>query len=195
MAAVVAIVAAVVVWQVIHARNEAAWNKATSYYEKAEYDKAADTLKGMGIPSDPKRLQIYSQTMLATKQLDKALEGYQKLYQVKNDSATKLVIGNIYNEQKKPDEAISTYKDIIASDPTYAQAYVNLASLYAMQGKTSEAIATIDQGIGKVPKSVTLHELKVSLLVSRKGSAEYNQAVAALRQVNPDDPLLRSLKE
>ncbi len=189
------VVVGIVAWQVVHARNEATWNKATAYYEKAEYDKAADALKGMGMPSDPKRLQVYSQTMLATRQFDKALEGYQKLYQVKNDSATKLVIGNIYNEQKKPDEAISTYKGIISSDPAYAQAYVNLASIYAMQGKTSEAITTIDQGIGKVPKSVTMHELKVSLLVSRKGSAEYNQAVAALRQVNPDDPLLRSLKE
>ncbi|USN96646.1 MAG: hypothetical protein H6797_00375 [Candidatus Nomurabacteria bacterium] len=191
----VVIVAGAIAWFVQQASADAAWQKATDDYGRADYAAAAKLLDNVAVPTDEKRLTVYAQTMLATRQLDKALPAYNSLYAKKKDPAVKIVIGNIYNEQKKYDEAAKTYRDIINANTTYIQAYVNLSTLYKLQSKTQDAIDVAKQGVKANPNSATLYELLISMLLDNQGSTDYKQAVATLKKLNPSDPLLQTLKK
>lgn len=191
---VVVVIGALVVWRVNEVSNDAAWNKASDYFGRADYAASAKLIGDKPVPTDEKRLTVYSQTMLATRELDKALSGYKSLYEKKKDPSIKIIIGNIYNEQKKYDDASKVYQDIINTNSTYVQAYVNLATLYKLQGKNQDAVDTAKQGVRANPNSATLYELLVSMLLEKKDSDDFKQAVEALKKLNPSDPLLESLK-
>lgn len=182
-------------WRVYQMNIDATWSKASDHYGRADYEAAAKLLEGMSMPTDEKRLIVYAQTMLATRQLDKALPAYTKLYELKKDPDVKIKIGNIYNEQKKYDEAAKAYKEIISANTAFVQAYVNLATLYKLQGKNQDAIETAKQGVKSNPNSVTMHELLVSMLLEDKESSDYKEAVKSLEKLNPSDPLLETLKQ
>lgn len=191
----VVVVAGVVAWFVQQASADVVWQKATDDYGRADYASAAKLLDNMAVPTDEKRLTVYAQTMLATRQLDKALPAYNSLYAKKKDPAIKIIIGNIYNEQKKYDEAAKTYREIISANTTYIQAYVNLSTLYKLQGKTQDSVDVAKQGVKANPNSATLYELLISMLLEDQGSADYKEAVATLKKLNPSDPLLQTLKK
>lgn len=171
------------------------WEKATDYYRRADYDAAANELKGLPIPSkDVDRLAIYSQTMLATRQLDNARDGYKQLYELKKDPFTKVVLGNIYNEQKRYDEATKIYKEVTVANPNYAQAYVNLATLHKLQGDNTKAVQVASDAVKNNPNNTVLLELLVSLTMTDKESPVFQEAVAKLKKVNPNDPLLELIE-
>lgn len=194
IALAVAVLAGVLIFlQSRHAAQEQAWKDATNFYTGGNYDRAAQVLEGFDMPTDPVRLKIYAQAMLATRQLDKAVAAYGQLYEMDKDLSVRLIIGNIYTEQKKNDDAAKIYQEIIDADKNYIQAYINLATLDKQQGKLDEARAITTKGIEANPKNITLQELRVSLLLDKKGSADYNAAVASLRALNPTDPLLDAL--
>lgn len=193
--AILLIVGALVTWFVVKSNQDAAWDRATSYFAKADYKKAEKELSGLGIPSDKERLRVYAQTMLATQHLEESLTAYRKLYDINKDVSAKLIIGNIYNQKKEYDEAIKIYKEIIASNPNSVQAYVNLATVYKLQGKDTEAISIAKGGVAKNPSSVVLNELLVSMLMNDTGSSEYKSAVATLKKLDPANPLLQALNQ
>lgn len=193
--AICVILAALVAWQITRSLNDAAWSRATDFFTRAEYEKAENELKNMSTPSDVGRLRVYGQTMLATRHLDKSLEAYKKLYDIDKDPTIKLIIGNIYNEQKKYDDAIKIYREVIAANPSNVQAYVNIATVYKLQNNTSDAIAISSDGVKNNPSSVVLHELKVSMLMDDTTSQEYTMAVNELRELDPQSQLLQSLNE
>lgn len=190
------IVAAIILtWQMVRMGQEATWSRAMDYFARAEYEKAAKELNGVGVPSSSERLRVYAQTMLATRQLDKSLEAYGKLYALNKDPSDKLIIGNIYNEQKKYEEAIKVYREVITLNPNNVQAYVNIATVYKLNSNSGEAVKVANEGVEKNPNSVVMHELRVSMLMNDKTSSDYKEAVAALRKLNPQDQLLQSLNE
>lgn len=186
---------ALVFWQVQRAQLETTWNNATDQYSRGDYEAAAKTLEGVSLPNDQERLQVYSQTMLATRDLEKALPGYLKLYEVSPDPTILLTTANIYSEQKKYEQAEKIYKDLIAGNAGYIQAYSNLGSLYLLQGKTTEAIAITKQGVEANKTSVVLHEMLVSMLLNDKSDPAFTEAVNALRLLNPNDPLLIAIEQ
>lgn len=79
----VVVLAGVVAWLAQQASVDAAWKKATDDYGRADYAAAAKLIGDMPVPTDEKRLTVYAQTMLATRQLDKALPAYKSLYDKK----------------------------------------------------------------------------------------------------------------
>lgn len=195
IALAIIVLAGVGIVQQKHASDTNKWKKITDYHSRAEYQKAADLLKDTEPPKDQKRLAVYAQTMLATRQLDRALVGYQDLYKANKDVATKLIIGNIYNEQKNYKDAETVYLEVISSNSSNVQAYVNLATLYKLQGKSKEAAQLAKKAVAANPGSVVLQELQVSMLLEDKTNPDYKEAVAALRKLNPQDPLLEAIKQ
>jgi len=191
---VVLLVAGLGGWQYRSASVNNNWKKATDYYRRADYDGAAKILKKMDMPKDATRLSIYAQTMLATRQLDKAALSYQKLYKINKDPFAKLVLGNIYNQQNKYDEAATIYQDLINSNPAYSQAYVNLATLYRLQNKNDQAVATAEKAVINNPNNVVLNELLVSMTMNDKDSPKFKAAIVKLQKLNPKDPLLDLVK-
>ena len=183
-------------WIYYQASIENKWQNATDHYRRADYDGAAKILNGLQMPEkDADRLAIYAQTMLATRKLDKAAVAYGKLYELKKDPFAKLVLGNINNEQKKYDEAAKIYLEVIQSNPTYVQAYVNLATMYQLQGNNKKAVSTAVSGTVNNPNNTVLLELLVSLTMTDKNSRQFKEAVEKLKIVNPNDPLLVQLKQ
>jgi tetratricopeptide (TPR) repeat protein len=187
------VIGVVIGWSISSAREAAAWQRATDAFSRADYESAKKDIDGVAVPGDQDKLKVYAQTMLATRTLDKALVGYENLYKQTKDPATLLILGNIYNQQQKYDKAISTYKDVIANNENNIQAYVNLATVYKLQQKSDEAVATATQAVEKNQKSAVAHELLVSMLLDKKGSDAYNKAIADLKALNPNDPLLESI--
>jgi tetratricopeptide (TPR) repeat protein len=187
----VVVVAAVGFWFLRGEQQKANWQQATDYYRRADYNKAAPILINLPLPDDAEQLRIYGQTMQATNHLDKATEAYTKLYQIKKDPFAKLVLGNIYNQQKKYDQAEKAYKELIDANPTYVQAYVNLATVYRLQGHNDKALETAKTGLRNNPNNVVIAELAFSLAAGDWTSEEFKEAKATLERINPDDPLLQ----
>lgn len=179
--------------------TSAKWEKAEDYFARADYEKAADQLSSVSMPSDTTKLDIYSKTMHATAsahtdRYEKALKAYQKLYEQKKDPQTKIMMANIYNQQQKYDQAQKMLNEVIAANPTYTQAYINLAMIYRLQGKQADAVAIAKKGIEANKNNVSLNELLVSLLLEQKDSQDYKDAVANLSAVNPNSELLKTLQ-
>lgn len=189
------LLAALITWQVLEAQKAAAWDKATDHFSRAEYESAENLIKDFSVPSDPEKQRVYAQTMLATGNLDKALNGYEKLYESTKDTSSKLIIGNIYNQKQEYDKAIGIYREIIADNPGNVQAYVNIATVYRLQGKKEEAISIANEAVKANPQNVILLELRVSMYMEQQDSPEYKNAVEELRAVNPNDPLLQALEQ
>lgn len=103
------------------------WKTATDYYRRADYDNAAKILNKVSMPKDAERLAIYAQTMLATRQLEKAAKSYEELYKLKKDPFAKLVLGNIYNEQKRYTDAAKI--TLCARLPKSVPAYYTLVKM------------------------------------------------------------------
>lgn len=185
--------AGIIGWNSYSHRNDDRWQKATDYYKKGDYENAKKQLRGVPVPGSADRLRIYGQTMLATRDLDKALTAYKRLYEINKDSQTQLVIGNIYNEKKQYDEAIKIYNQAISTNPNNTQAYVNLATLYKMQNNLAEATRVANDGVKNNPGSITLHELQVSMLLNDRNTPEFKAAVESLKKLNPDSAMLKSV--
>jgi tetratricopeptide (TPR) repeat protein len=188
------IVTGLITWRVIVMNENTAWTKAKDYFSRADYDNAKKSIGDMAVPSDSERLRVYAQTMLATRDLDKALIAYKKLYELNKDISVKLFIGNIYNEQKRYDEAIKIYKEMIAANPNNIQAYVNASTTYKLQSNRSGSIDIAKEGVRNNPTNVIMHELLVSMLMDDRTSSDYIAALAALKELSPQDSLVRALE-
>jgi len=189
------LILAFITWLAIQSSQDAAWKRANDYFTRADYSNAEKQLHSMAMPSDTSRLQVYAQTMFATQNLDKSLVAYKKLYDITKDPSIEINIGNIYNQQKKYDQAIKVYQEMISNNASNIQAYVNLSTVYKLQGNNSDAIKTANQGVKNNPASVVLRELQVSMVMEDKSSAAYKLAVKGLKTLNPSDPLLQALNE
>jgi hypothetical protein len=84
---------------------------------------------------------------------------------------------------------------VIKTNPGYVQAYVNLATVHLLQSDRKAAVETAKTGVEANAGNVTLNELLVSLLLEDKSSSDYISAVAALEELNPQSPLLESIKQ
>ena len=183
-------------WIIYQKSIDTQWAKATDSYRRADYDATAKILNKLPVPTnDEERLAMYAQTMLATRQLDKSADAYEQLYKLKKDPFAKLVRGNIYNEQKKYDEAAKIYNELIDANPSYVQAYVNLATLYKLQNNNTKAVEVAKQGVKNNPNNTVLLELLVSLTMQDKSSQDFKDAFSQLKTVNPNDPLIEMIEK
>lgn len=198
---IVVVVVGVVVWSMQQASVDATWKKASDLHGRADYAAAAKLIGEMPVPTDEKRLFVYAETMMATGQYDKALPAYKSMYDNNKDPDTKNKIGNVYSQQKKYDEAAKVYRELIASNYSYIQAYTNLASVYMAQGKMQDALEVYRLGIKSNPNSVVLYEALIGILHVEKGkksnlynATEYKEAIATLKKLNPSDLIFDSIK-
>lgn len=69
----------------------------------------------------------------------------------------------------KTDRAIKMIKNVIRIRPTYSSAYSNLAFIFYNTGQTDEALATLEQGLSRVPGDLMLTaNFGVMLLMAKK---------------------------
>jgi tetratricopeptide (TPR) repeat protein len=127
-----------------------------------------------------------------TRQIDKAIERYEKQAQLKPDSAKiQLDLGNLYAKQRQWSTAITCYHKAIKINSQYAEAYWHLAQVLEKIGKTSESLERRYQALtlkpGLAPASDHVY---LGNLLQEKGKLEqaiicYRQAIALKPKLLP----------
>lgn len=98
-------------------------------------------------PTDLTALQNLAVAQYNSRQYDKAIATYRKMLQIEDDPTVHNNYANVLRDESKFLEAKAEYRKAIAGDPALAVAYINLASVYALEGNITEAQKVLDQGI------------------------------------------------
>jgi tetratricopeptide (TPR) repeat protein len=123
-------------------------------------------------------------------------------------AAAHVNLGDIYDDQKNPDEAIKEYQAAIRLDPKFAGAHVNLGYLYQRLQKPDAAIAEYQLALRLDPKSAAPHtnlgllyadqghlddaraEYQLAILLDPKNATPHNGlGVVYAKQDKPDDAI------
>jgi len=117
-----------------------------------EYEAALPDLQQAveAAPDDLAALQELAIAQYNTARYEEAAATYQKMLELKDDAFTRNNYGNVLRDWKKLDEAKTEYEKAISADPTLVTAYVNLATVLAAEGNTSEAVAVLERGLAAV---------------------------------------------
>ena len=112
--------------------------------------------------------------------LEKAVRVYQKAAAVApNNAHVQIKLGVIYINQHQFEPAIAAFKRAIAVDDTAAEAYNNLARLYAGLGREMhEAIQLAQQAVALAPTA----KYYDTLAYTYYRNAQYSQALKAINQ-------------
>ncbi len=117
-----------------------------------EYEAALPDLERAveAAPEDLAALQELAIAQYNTGRYEEAAATYQKMLELKDDAFTRNNYGNVLRDWKRLDEAKAEYEKAISADPTLVTAYLNLASVLAAEGNTSEAVAVLDRGLAAI---------------------------------------------
>jgi Tfp pilus assembly protein PilF len=117
-----------------------------------EYEAALPDLERAveAAPEDLAALQELAIAQYNTGRYEAAATTYLTMLELKDDGFTHNNYGNVLRDWEKLDEAKVEYEKAISTDPTLVTAYVNLASVLAAEGSTSEAVAVLDRGLAAV---------------------------------------------
>jgi len=83
---------------------------------------------------------------------DEAAAIYRRLLADAEDAVLRNRLGNTLRDSGDAAGAEAAYQKAIADDPSLAPPYLNLAELLWRQGRDTEAMAIIDDGLGAVPE-------------------------------------------
>ena len=112
--------------------------------------------------------------------LEKAVQVYEKAAEIAPDNAqVQIKLGVIYINQRQFEPAIAAFKHATAVDNTAAEAYNNLARLYAGLGKEmQQAIDLAQQAVALAPTAKHYDTLAYTYF----RNAQYTQALDAINQ-------------
>jgi Tfp pilus assembly protein PilF len=129
---------------------------AQTYYEDKQTDKAVEVLKKSleTAPNDPDTLQLLVNLLVAQNKEDEAKVYMARLPQgAKIDPTARLNIGiKAYNE-KKLDEALKQFDQVVQENPSLADAYYFRGLVYLNMNKTAEAKADFQKLLELDPKN------------------------------------------
>jgi predicted CXXCH cytochrome family protein len=97
-------------------------------------------------------------------------------------------LGNLYALRGDAERAIAEYRKAIELDPTFMQAYVNLADLYRARGAESESEAALRTGLARNPEAAALHYALGLSLVRQKRMAEALKELAEAVRLDTAHP-------
>lgn len=116
-----------------------------------EYEKSITELQEK-LKSSPDDLALLAELAVAqyqTRHFRDAGKTYEKMLSIQDDAQTRNNYANVLRDAGKRTEAQEGYEKAIATDPTLAVAYVNLANLWFTDGKKDQALEVLDRGIAK----------------------------------------------
>src|SRR6516164_5953875 len=87
-------------------------------------------------------------------------------------------LGNVLKEQGKLDEAVAQYRQALAVNPNYVEAYNNLGNALKQQGKLDEAVAQYQRALALRPNLADAHN-NLGTALAEQGKLD--QAVAEYR--------------
>ena len=110
------------------------------------------------------------------------------------------ILGDVYMENGKTDEAYATYKNVLSKEPGYAPAMLSLASYYEKQGQDSLYRAQLDSLLlnRKVESATKVNIMRQLIMRSERGDRDSTKIVGlfhsmlAQEQENADVAMLAS---
>jgi tetratricopeptide (TPR) repeat protein len=87
--------------------------------------------------------------------------------------------GNIYQKQRKFDQALNEFNKIVEISPNLAQGYKSRGSLYLQQGKWDLAIADFNQAISIDPIDALVYFNRANAYVGQK---QYDKALGSMQK-------------
>ena len=102
------------------------------------------------------------------------LAGAERLYRIalgidRTDPVIPFNLGNILDALERPLEAALAYRQAIGRDPTFAEAWVNLAALEEVAGRTASSEAHLRRALEVQPNlTMALHNLAMALTRSER---------------------------
>lgn len=107
--------------------------------------------------------------------------------QIAHDLERMYQLGRKYQEEAQFSEAITTYENILAINPNYAEAHNGLGVIYAIQGKFEPALQHLQKAVSLSPLASHLHNNLgyAYLLMGRE--AEAIRAFEHALQLDPEN--------
>jgi len=163
--------------------------------DKGDFDKAVDFYT-RALSYDKKNPDIYknlSMTYRHKKDFDKALETAEKSASINpEDTESKILLGNIYFETGKYDEAVAAYRDVLEKSPDNARVLYNMGSALMQKGDEFAAMEYFKKAgaadrIGEVAHKA-YSRLGV-IYTERKDFAEAEKYLKEAAAIRPGDAL------
>ncbi|MBN1758984.1 MAG: tetratricopeptide repeat protein [Chitinispirillaceae bacterium] len=164
---------------------------ADVYIATEEYSKAAnelkDILKNSSNPSAEVLLK-YAQTLIAAGKTNDALKIAEQVKSKQPENIeVHMIIGKIRVAQKKYNDAIETYKEILYMDQNYAPALYERANVYLLQGKLQWAKTFFDRAMKVDPKNGLIYLGLARLAKEQKDYASYSDLLEKARKLSPQN--------
>ena len=159
------------------------------YIETSQFEKAADELRTLMTVKKEKEVMIkYARVLF---ELGKSNDALSLVQEVKSKDPENLeammMIGKIKTGQKKYDDAIETYKEILYIDQNYAPALCERANVYFLQGKYQWAQTFYDRALKSDPKNAMVHLGLARLSKQQKDYAGYSDHLEKARKLDPQN--------
>jgi tetratricopeptide (TPR) repeat protein len=178
---------------------------ASQYEQLRDYGLAAETLRrAIELqPENPELKRAYAQNLLLADKYDEALAVYKEIAgSDPKDWQSQLRMSQIYRQKKDFTKAREASSKALAIEPKNVEVLYNEVNILEAEGKTTEAINTLkDLLISTAKRSYSSGEKgNRALLLERlglmyRGAEQYNDAVAAFRQIADLDSSLGARAE
>lgn len=162
---------------------------ADVYMATNRYGKAADELKELIKTDNSKEVMIkYAKALFFAGKENDALKIAQRV-KAKDPMNVKaqMMVGQIQVAQKKYNDAIETYKEILYVDQNYAPALCARANVYLIQGKTQWAQTFYDRALKADPNNAMVYLGLARLAKEKKDYASYTNYIEKARKLDPQN--------
>jgi tetratricopeptide (TPR) repeat protein len=165
--------------QIDASSEEVVLNMARLYSENGDAQRAVDTLSA--VPVDDRTARIEFALGAGYDQLKKpkeAAEAYRRSLDIEPDNPdAQHALANALMQDEQFDEALKILNDLVAADPTDAQAEVRISEIQRRQGHYDDALATLEKAKAQVQDSTELN-FNEALIYDAQG--KYDQATQVL---------------
>lgn len=177
------------------------WEQAREAYKMANYAEVVSLVGKISVPEEKKDKTILASSYIATGDNEKALVLYSDLAKEENNVDAKLMLGNIYRDQKKYKDAEEAYRAVSRVNTGYIQAYLNLAAMFRTNNQMELANEVLTEGIKYNATAMPIIEYWLQLNEDKKGSDVYKQweerakAIQAVLTEPVDPPVVEQINQ
>ena len=137
---------------------------AACAYFTGDYELAADASESLAVAAPHSTIALYWSIKANEHLAFIALEKFQLLEP--NSARSHLLLGDIYRQRKRFDDAQAEYQKALTLTPNDTAALLGLASAYLGNGNTEKTIQTTQLGLNQAPGDTELNLLMGEALVS-----------------------------
>ncbi|NLD99782.1 MAG: tetratricopeptide repeat protein, partial [Fibrobacter sp.] len=157
------------------------------YLESGQQNKAIDELKALlAIKRDKDVLLKYARALYELGKYAEALSTAEEIKKKEPENIeAQMIIGRVKTAQKKYDDAVETYKEILYIDQNYGPALCERASIYLIQRKYQWAQTFYERALKVDPKNAMVHLGLAKLAKQQKDYAVYTEHLEKARRLDP----------